>query len=150
MVRESDNNGEHLSSRGTPSGIFLGRHISFDISKILVSEINMFVITPLSFCKKSELFPKSVDYLKWPGKLPIKFLDSLKSFWAAEKLPYSLESFQAIQTITDSPIFFKLQSYGFLKVCRGSGQSGKFIDSLDILDYLWTISKDFEINIYCL
>ena len=68
----------------------------------------MFVITPLSFCKKSELFPKSVDYLKWPGKLPIKFLDSLKNFWAAEKLPYSLESFQAMQVTSDSPIKKKI------------------------------------------
>ena len=34
MVRESENNVEHLSSRGAPSGIFLGRHSSFDIGMV--------------------------------------------------------------------------------------------------------------------
>ena len=34
MVRESENNVEHLSSRGAPSAIFLGLHRSFDISRV--------------------------------------------------------------------------------------------------------------------
>ena len=34
MVKESENNVEHLSSRGAPSGIFLGVHMSFDISRV--------------------------------------------------------------------------------------------------------------------
>ena len=34
MVRESEHNVEHLSSRGAPSGIFVGRHRSFDIDMV--------------------------------------------------------------------------------------------------------------------
>ena len=36
MVREIENNVEHLSSRGAPSGIVLGRHSNFDISRVAV------------------------------------------------------------------------------------------------------------------
>ena len=34
MVRERENNEEHLSCRGSPSGIFLGLHSGFDISRV--------------------------------------------------------------------------------------------------------------------
>ena len=34
MVRKSENNVEYLSSRGAPSGIFLGRHSSCDTSRV--------------------------------------------------------------------------------------------------------------------
>ena len=39
VVRESENNMEHLRSRGAPSGIFLSRHISFDISRVVISSL---------------------------------------------------------------------------------------------------------------
>ena len=35
MVRESENDVEHLSSRGAPGGIFLSCHSSFDISRVV-------------------------------------------------------------------------------------------------------------------
>ena len=53
MVRESENNVEHLRSRGAVSGIFISRHRSFGRSRVTCSGFSCLhkILTTLYPCK---------------------------------------------------------------------------------------------------
>ena len=65
MVRESENNVEHLSSRGASRGIFINRHSTFDIGRVpyLTSQHSKQILTMQQFTTLASSLPPLSNYV---------------------------------------------------------------------------------------